>query len=36
MFSEQNYIEEISSINKVIRRNILSVYELEDLNGTII
>ena len=34
--SEENYTEEIFRICKVIRRTLRPVYELEDLNGTII
>jgi len=34
--SEQNYTNEIFRIVKVIRRTPRPVYELEDLNGTLI
>ena len=36
MESEQNYTDEIFRIVKVIRRTPRPVYELEDLNGTLI
>jgi len=32
--SEQNFMDEIFRIAKVIRRTLRPVYELEDLNGT--
>jgi hypothetical protein len=34
--AEQNYTKEIIKINNVIRREPRPVYELEDLNGTLI